>query len=146
MGGPNATPLVLAPSVRTLLTMTNDPAQTVNALKGPFANQTFWDGTLLTVQTLNDAIDVQLTFSAVSLVSGGTVLLEMQYAGNGGPIRAQVCPLPVAAGTTQRIFVIFKLFGSALLLAQGAQFYLTSSVPLSLVQETVLIEPTNAGP
>ncbi len=137
--------ITLDAGVRTLVTMVIDPTQTSNDLKGPFASQPLWDGTTLTTPAVNDAHQVRLALNASAIVSGGSLRLEAQLVTGGAILEAKDAALPSAAGNIERVAFDLTLFAGATYVAAGVQLYLTSSVPVSVQNETLLIVPLTSG-
>ena len=138
--------LNLAPNVRTALMMLVDPTQTSNTLKGPFAGFTFWDGTTLWARLAGDLYEVRFTLTATAAISGGTLTTDVTINGLTVATDNDSEALSYPAGQPQRVGFKLRLLPKAGFVAGGAKIYLTSTVPVSITSEVLVVDPTNAGP
>ena len=138
--------LNLAPGVRTPLMMLIDPAQTSNTLKGPFAGFDFWDGTTLHARSAGDLYELRFTLTATTAIAGGTLTTEVTINGLTVATDNDSEALSYAAGQPQRVGFKLRLLPKAGFVAGGARIYLTSTVPVSITSEVLVVDPTNAGP
>ena len=137
--------ITLAPNTRTLVSMALDPTLTIDQLQGPFADFVFWDGTTFSVREANDSLEVRLGLQASALVAGGTLQLDAQIIGSSAPLDSQAKNLPSQAGATVRLNYELDLFSGSSFAANGLQFYLTSTVAVTVQNETVKVTPNYAG-
>ena len=141
-----APPLVLAPSVRTPLVMAIDPTQTTDTLKAPFAGFGFWDGSLLHARMVGDVYEVRVTMTATAAVAGGTLVMDATIVGLTVATDIDSESLSYPAGQGQRIGFKLRLLPKAAFVAGGAQIFITSTVPVSITSEVLVVDPSNAGP
>ena len=138
--------LNLAPGVRTPLVMAIDPTQTSNTLKGPFAGFTFWDGSTLSARAVGDLYELRFTLTATSAIAGGTLTTDITINGLTVATDNDSEALSYPAGQPQRVGFKLRLLPKAGFVSGGAQIYLTSTVPVAVTSEVLVIDPTNAGP
>lgn len=137
--------LNLSPGVRTPLMMQIDPTQTSDTLKGPFAGFAFWDGTTLRARAAGDLYEVRFTLTATSAISGGTLTTDVTINGLTVATDNDSEALSYPAGQPQRVGFKLRLLPKAGFVSGGAKIYLTSTVPVSITSEVLVIDPTNAG-
>ena len=141
-----ASPLLnLLPGVRTPLTMLIDPAQTSDTLKEPFAGFPFWNGATLRARAAGDLYEVRFTLTATSAVAGGTLTTEVAVNGLTTVTDNDSEALSYPAGQPQRVGFKLRLLPKAVFVLNGAQIYLTATVPVSITSEVLVVDPTNAG-
>lgn len=138
--------LNLSPGVRTPLSMLIDPAQTSNTLKGPFEGFPFWDGTTLWARSAGDLYEVRFTLTATSAIAGGTLTTDVTINGLTVATDNDSEALSYPAGQPQRVGFKLRLLPKAGFVAGGAKIYLTSTVPVAITSEVLVVDPTNAGP
>ena len=136
----------LSPGQRVPLVMTVDSAQGSSTLQGPFAGFNFFDGVTLRARRIGDAMDLRLTATVTPSVAGGSMSVDCTI--NGSPQLTDVDSSQIfgAAGQPQRISFRLVLLPKAVFVANGAKLFLTSTVPLTVRAETLVILPRTAGP
>ena len=137
--------LTLAPGVRTSLAMLIDIAQTSDTLKGAFTGFGFWDGTTLRARAAGDLYEVRFTLTATAAISGGTLTTDVTINGLAVATDNDSEALSSPAGQPQRVGFKLRLLPKAGFVSGGAKIYLTSTVPVSITSEVLVVDPTNAG-
>ncbi len=137
--------VVLSAGVKTRLLMTVDPGASRLALRPPFLGQTLWDGALLKAVHQDDVIDLRLNLTVTGLVAGGSLAVEADIV--GGPPALQLSQaLPSQAGQIQTLsFSSFIAASASLLATNGAQLFLTSTVPVQVGASILLLAPQDSG-
>lgn len=142
----DAQPVQLTPGVRTQVVMDVDPTQTTMALKGPFAGFQFWDGQTLRARASGDAYRVRLTLTATAAVAGGSLVFDAAVTGLSATTDTDTESLTYPAGSPQRSGCKLDLYPKSVFVAAGAKIFVTSTVPVSLSSEVLVVSPANAGP
>ena len=135
----------LSPNQRIPVAMTIDPAQTANTLSGPFQAFPFFDGQSLRARKYGDAYEVRLTVTANASITGGAVYVDCSINGSTQPTDEDQANLEAPAGTDERLSFKLKLFPKTVFVANQAKLFITSSVPVTIRNETLVIEPISAG-
>ncbi len=138
--------LTLLPDVRTPITMMVDPTQTTDTLKAPFGGFAFWDGSLLHARAVGDVYELRLTLTATSAVAGGTLSMDVTIVGLTVATDLDSEALSYPAGQPQRVGFKLRLLPKAGFVSGGAQIFVTSTVPCTITNEVLVIDPSNAGP
>ena len=139
-------PVPIAPGIRTPLTFVFDPTQTQNALNAPFAGHLAFDGTTITPRALNDAIFILANLSVTAAVAGGAVKVDVDVGSPLGPTGSSTETLFNAAGAPERVTCILYVQTLSYFMANGAKLFITASVPVSLVNESVVLIPQSTHP
>ena len=133
--------VAIPPNTRTLISFTIDPTQTQDFLNPPFEGSVFYDGTTITPRAVGDFMFVLVNLSVTSDVVGGEIKFDIDVGSPQGPTGADTAALFNDAGIPERVTGKLYIQVLSYFMANGAKLYVTSSVPISLVNEAVLIAP-----
>lgn len=122
------------------------PTSVSDKLNEPFKGHQFWQNNRVRPRAVDDLYDFQVNLIVVSTVAGGMVRLDADTGSTLGPIASDTQTLFNGALDPER--VTFRLRAQVLetFRANGCAFFLTSTVPLTTVSETVLINAVTIQP
>lgn len=135
----------LLPGVRTLFTLT--VASIIDNRKAPFAGFTYWGAdNVLRNRLAGDIFLIRMRMLATATVAGGSFHMEFVQATPAQPLIASYDKQFIkAAGATESIDPQFTIPTQQPLTDNGGQFYMQSSVPVTLVNEIMVIIPISVG-
>ena len=136
-----ATPVIVPANVRTPLTFVVDPTQTQDFLNPPFAGVLNFDGTKITPRALDDAMFVLVNLLVTANVSGGATKVDIDVGAPAGPTGSDTEQLFNPAGESERVTHILYVQTLANFMANGARLYITASVQVSIINETIALIP-----
>ena len=139
-------PVALAAFARTELTFVIDPSQTQNSLNPPFTGALAFDGATITPRALNDALFVLTNLLVTAAVAGGAIKFDIDVGSPAGPTGSATESLLNPAGQAERVTGILYVQTLANFMANGARLFLTSSVPISIVNAAVILIPQSIHP
>lgn len=145
IGAAAAAPLQLSAETSVSVGMPPDAGQTLALLRGPFVGWDFWTGSILNARAVGDVYLLRLTATATSPVQGGGVTAQALVNGATVPIDTAHCPLTAPAGQPQFLTFRFELVPKQTFVAGGAGLVMTSSVPLTLLAQKLVVAPPSAG-
>ena len=135
-----AAPVQIAAGVRTLISFVVDPTQTQDFLNPPFEGRVSYDGTKATPYQMGDFYSFLINLFITPQVTGGLITFDIDVGSSAGPTVTDDSQLG-DAGVKQR--VSGKLFSADLanFAANGARFYITPTVPITVQNEAITITP-----
>ena len=136
-------PVIIPANLRTLLTFAIDPSQTNNFLNPPFEGLALFDGTTIRARAMGDLTNILVNLLVTSLVVGGQIKFDIDVGSPLGPTGTDTAGLFAPAGVPERVTGRLTLQTLTYFLANGAKLYITSSVPISLVNEALIIMPAS---
>lgn len=120
-----------------------EPTSVQDYLNPPFDGHAFWVDNRVVARALGDLYDFQVNLIVTAQVAGGEVRLEADVGSALGPVAADTQSLFAAALEPERVTFRLRVQALAGFLANGCAFYLTSSVPITTISETVLVAPAS---
>lgn len=133
-------------NVRQRLTFTPDPALTQRQLAPPFDAHEFWVENRIVGRAKFDRLAVQVNLIVTSQQAGGQVRLDADVGSVLGPIASTSEVLFNAPNDQERVTLPLRIRTLDSLLANGAALYLTSTVPILVLSETVWVAPESIYP
>ena len=120
-----------------------EPTSVQDYLNPPFDGHAFWVENRVVARALGDLYDFQINLIVTAQVAGGQLRLEADVGSTLGPVAADTQSLFAAALEPERVTFRLRVQALAGFLANGCAFYLTSSVPITTISETVLVAPAS---
>lgn len=103
----------------------------------------FWSGNKVVARALGDLYDFQINLIVTAQVAGGQLRMEADTNSPLGPIASDTQTLFNSALAPERVTFRLRAQALATFLANGCRFFLTSTVPITTVSETVLVAPAS---
>lgn len=134
------------PDVRGQILFDPAPELTQDLLNAPFAGHVFWHDDRIAPRAFGDLYDVQVNLIVTAQVADGRIRVDADTGSSLGPIASDTQVLFNSAGTPERATFRLRVQALAGFIANGCRLYLTSSVPLTVISETVLVAPASIRP
>ncbi len=133
---------VFEPGARAQVLFTPD-VPTQDVLNPPFDAHTFWIDNAVVPQALGDLYDLQINLIVTADTAGGQLRLDADVGSILGPIASDTQILFAGAGAPERVTFRLRVQVLANFMANGCRIYLTSSVRVTTVSETILVAPAS---
>lgn len=144
------TPIELDEGVRTRLDRSLAPTSNNNRLTDAFESHVFWAGTspnkVIAARAIGDVIAVSVHLRVVAGRIDGSLTMEFDVGGAVGVVTQKTVVLTGDVGVEERIRVDFIFVTRATWVANGAAVYLTSSVPLDVLEVSPEFYPLSVTP
>lgn len=123
-----------------------EPTSVTDALNPPFTGHGFWAANRVVPRAMGDLYDLQINLIVTSQVAGGQLRLDADVGSVIGPIASDSQVLFNGALDPERVTFRARVQVLANFLTNGCALYLTSSVPITTISETILIAPASIRP
>lgn len=125
-----------------------EPASISDDLNPPFVGHAFWVGNKIAPRAMGDLYDIQVNLIVTASISGGQLRVDADVGSLLGPIASDTQTLFNGAQAPERVTFRLRVQVLANFMANGCALFLTSSVPVTVVSETVLVAPASiqSGP
>lgn len=135
-----------APGVRQRLMFNPDALQTTDYLNPPFKGFAFFVNNTLRARATGDLYFLAINLLVTAQQAGGQIRVDVDAGSVLGPIQSNTASLLEGAGVQERVTLLFEVQVLTNFLANGAQFYLTATRPVTVVSETLLVDPRSIQP
>lgn len=135
-----------APGVRQRLMFNPDALQTTDYLNPPFKGFAFFVNNTLRARATGDLYFLAINLLVTAQQAGGQIRVDVDAGSTLGPIQSNTASLLEGAGVQERVTLLFEIQVLTNFLANGAQFYLTATRPVTVVSETLLVDPRSIQP
>ena len=137
---------LFAPNERKQIIFSPPATVVQDFLRSPFAGMVMFEDSVLRGRAFGDMTIGIINLIVKSKQASGFVTMDVDVGSSLGPTGSFSTILTKAAGVPERVTLPFYLQTLTNMLANGARFYLTASVPLEVTSESVLGIPISAGP
>ena len=135
-----------APGVRQRLMFNPNALQTQDLLNPPFKGHAFFVNNTLRARAMGDLYVLVINLLVKADQAGGQIRVDVDSGSPLGPLQSDTASLLEGAGVQERVTINFEIQVLTTFLANGAQFYLTSTRPVTVVSETLLVDPRSIQP
>ena len=128
------------------------PTMLTDTLRSPFAGRVYLDsdGMTLRPRKAGDSYLVRIRLSVVTTRAGGTFQVNLFVTGNTttlqGANSTRSVNLAAPSGTSERVDLMYQLFPGTGFVANGGLFQMQSTVPMTVIPESLFITPLVAAP
>lgn len=125
-----------------------EPTSISDDLNPPFVGHAFWAGNKVMPRAMGDLYDIQVNLIVTASISGGQLRVDADVGSLLGPIASDTQTLFNGAQVPERVTFRLRVQVLSNFMANGCGLFLTSSVPVTVASETVLVAPASiqAGP
>ena len=114
-----------------------------DGLNPPFEGHAFWIEDAIVPRAMGDLYDIQTNLIVTVDTAGGYLRLDADVGSSLGPIASDTQVLFEGAGRPERVTFRLRVQVLANFLANGCRIFLTSSVRITTVSETILLAPAS---
>lgn len=137
-------PVVIPALQRMLLPFRPSPLMMVDEMAPPFAGWNPWPADRFVGRRFGDWIDLQLNLQVVSRNAFGSLTIDLETGSTLGPVVSDSAALLKPANEVERVTMAFTFQCRETVMMNGIQFFITSTVPVTMARETVVILPHSA--